>query len=80
MKRVNIAEAKAGLSSLLRLVRGGEAVVICDRNVPIAELRRIEPRSTAMRLLGPGRAGFELSAAFFEPLPTGDARARSGRG
>jgi len=68
MKRVNIAEAKAGLSRLLRKVRAGESVTICDRNVPIAELRP----------LGPQEPGFEIPASFFEPLPPEVIRAFEG--
>ena len=41
MKKVNIFEAKARLSEYLDLVEGGERVVICRRNRPIAELRAI---------------------------------------
>lgn len=43
MIQVNIAEAKAKLSQYLRLVKGGEKVVICDRNKPIAELTAVRP-------------------------------------
>ena len=38
MKSVNVAELKNRLSAYLRLVRGGEEVVIRDRNLPIAKL------------------------------------------
>jgi antitoxin (DNA-binding transcriptional repressor) of toxin-antitoxin stability system len=40
MKRVGIAELKNRLSHYLRCVRGGEAVLVYDRDRPIA---RIEP-------------------------------------
>lgn len=36
---VNIAEAKAKLSELLERVEQGETVLLCRRNVPVAELR-----------------------------------------
>jgi antitoxin (DNA-binding transcriptional repressor) of toxin-antitoxin stability system len=38
MIHANIAEVKSRLSHFLRLVKGGERVMICDRNKPIAEL------------------------------------------
>ena len=41
MKRVNIADAKAHLSEYLREVKRGETLVICERNVPVAELRAV---------------------------------------
>ncbi|MDE2906099.1 MAG: type II toxin-antitoxin system prevent-host-death family antitoxin, partial [Acidobacteriota bacterium] len=41
MVRVNIAEAKARLSTYLDSVEQGETVVLCRRNVPIAEIRAL---------------------------------------
>jgi prevent-host-death family protein len=38
MKRVKIAELKAGLSAYLAAVRNGERVLVCDRSTPIAVL------------------------------------------
>jgi len=78
MIRVNIAEAKATLSRLLRAVRSGEAVVICDHNVPVAELRALPTANRQKRKLGPERPGFEIPPSFFEPLPDDLARAFAG--
>jgi prevent-host-death family protein len=38
MIRVNIHEAKAHFSDCLRRARQGERVVVCERNVPVAEI------------------------------------------
>lgn len=38
MKRVKIAELKAGLSAYLAEVRNGERLLVCDRATPIAVL------------------------------------------
>jgi prevent-host-death family protein len=38
MFRVNIHEAKAHFSDCVRRARQGERVVVCQRNVPIAEI------------------------------------------
>ena len=38
MKRVRVAHLKAHLSAHLAEVRGGESLVVCDRNTPIARL------------------------------------------
>jgi len=38
MKRVGIAELKAGLSGYLAEVRRGERLVVCDRTTPVAWL------------------------------------------
>ena len=37
MKVINIAELKNNLSLYLRKVRGGEEIVVRDRNVPVAK-------------------------------------------
>ena len=37
MKNVNLHEAKARLSALVDQVAGGEVLLICRRNVPVAE-------------------------------------------
>ena len=43
MIHANIAEVKSRLSHFLRLVKGGERVMICDRNKPVAELVPVAP-------------------------------------
>lgn len=43
MKTVKISELKANLSAHLRLASGGEEVLVCDRNRPIARIVPISP-------------------------------------
>jgi prevent-host-death family protein len=38
MRTVNIAELKARLSAHIQFVRGGEEVIVCDRNHPVARI------------------------------------------
>jgi prevent-host-death family protein len=38
MKTVNISDLKAQLSAHIQLVRDGEEVMVCDRNVPVARI------------------------------------------
>jgi len=38
MNRAKVSELKAQLSGYLARVRGGESIVVCDRNTPIAHL------------------------------------------
>jgi prevent-host-death family protein len=38
MKRANVSELKARLSSYLAAVRRGETVVVCDRQTPVARI------------------------------------------
>ena len=69
MIRVNIHEAKAHLSRLLKQLQQGERIVLCKRNVPVAELVSLPQPRTQPRPIGGARGEFELSPAFFEPLP-----------
>jgi antitoxin (DNA-binding transcriptional repressor) of toxin-antitoxin stability system len=68
---INIHEAKVGLSKYLHAVEAGETVVLCRRNIPIAEIRAvIADRAITERSLGLAPdAGTPLPASFFEELP-----------
>jgi prevent-host-death family protein len=66
---INIHEAKAKLSEYLEAAAGGETVVICKRNRPIAELRAVEQKRREPRPIGAGLHTFEVPDSFFEPMP-----------
>ena len=65
---INIHEAKAKLSEYLDAVAGGERVVICKRNRPVAELRAVEQARTEPRPIG-GTKGIVIPPSFFDPMP-----------
>ena len=69
MIRLNIHEAKTHLSRYLPLLEQGETIILCRRNVPIAEIKPIEKRRAEPRKLGLAKGEFEVTDAFFEPLP-----------
>lgn len=77
MIRVNIGEAKARLSHYLETVEKGEIVVLCRRNIPIAEIRPIPQAPKELRPVGIDR-GMTIPASFFEPLPEDLLRAFEG--
>ena len=52
MIKVNIAEAKSRLSQYLDSVERGETVIVCRRNVPIAEIRPLPWPPTEPRPIG----------------------------
>jgi antitoxin (DNA-binding transcriptional repressor) of toxin-antitoxin stability system len=68
MIRVNIAEVKANLSGYIERVEGGETIVLCRRNVPIAEIRPLRKLPEEPRPVGIDR-GMTIPPGFFEPLP-----------
>lgn len=70
MKKANVADVKARLSEYLDVVAGGETVVICKRNEPVAELRPIaKARRSRRRPIGLYKGKFKVHASFFDPLP-----------
>jgi antitoxin (DNA-binding transcriptional repressor) of toxin-antitoxin stability system len=69
MIRLNIHEAKTHLSRYLPNLEAGETIVLCKRNVPIAEIRPLAARRKAPRETGFMRGRFVVSDAFFAPLP-----------
>jgi prevent-host-death family protein len=70
MYQVNISEAKAQLSELIERAAEGEEIVICNRNVPVASLKSIEPRRKPDRKLGAWKGRFAVPADFNAPLST----------
>ena len=69
MIKLNIHEAKTHLSKYLELLEKGESILLCKRNVPIAEIRPIpQPRKT-QRPIGLGKGAFKIPKSFFKPLP-----------
>lgn len=69
MIKVNVAEAKARFSGYLKRVAEGETIIVCRRNVPVAELRPIPTRRTSLRPVGIDR-GMTIPSSFFDPLPS----------
>jgi prevent-host-death family protein len=79
MKKATISQAKNQLSQLIDWVKGGETVIIMDRNVPVAKLepiassQEVDPTGRLERLERQGlitRGKKKLPKNFFDrPLP-----------
>lgn len=79
MIRLNIHEVKAHLSKYLTRVAAGETILICNRNIPVAELRPVPGRRTRRRPIGLARGQLVVPPSFFEPLPADELAAWEGR-
>ncbi|MFH1764376.1 MAG: type II toxin-antitoxin system prevent-host-death family antitoxin [Gemmatimonadota bacterium] len=80
MINVNVHEVKAKLSEYLARVEAGEVVMICRRNVPVAELRAVAGPPGGDRPQGLAKGSFEVPSSFFDPLPEGVVNAFLGEG
>jgi len=72
MINLNINEIKTHFSSYIAKVSSGETVIVCKRNVPIAEIKPIVALPNKKRpigLAGKEYPDFQIGDAFFEPLP-----------
>ncbi|WP_269526973.1 type II toxin-antitoxin system Phd/YefM family antitoxin [Coraliomargarita parva] len=49
MLKVNIHEAKTQLSRYAKRVKAGETILLCERNVPFAELRPLRQADSGAR-------------------------------
>ncbi|MGH8659578.1 MAG: type II toxin-antitoxin system Phd/YefM family antitoxin [Gammaproteobacteria bacterium] len=67
MLKLNIHEAKTHLSRYLPKLEAGETILLCKRNVPIAEIRPLTAKAT--RKIGLAKGLGDVPEAFFEPLP-----------
>lgn len=74
MIRLNIHDAKTHLSRYLERVAKGETIVLCKRNVPVAEIRALPAVPTRPRPIGLARGELVVPPEFFLPLP-GDLQA-----
>ncbi|TVR07325.1 MAG: hypothetical protein EA403_00005 [Spirochaetaceae bacterium] len=64
--RVNVSEAKAHLSRYAARVKNGERIILCERNVPFAEIRPLHPTPVGRRPFGLAEGEIELTDAFFD--------------
>lgn len=78
MIRLNVQEAKTHLSRYLDRVAEGETVILCRRNVPIAEIRAIRRRAKQPRPIGLFKGMIEIPPEFFDPLPDDELDAWEG--
>ena len=82
MIKVTIREAKANLSKYLARLRSGrhDVIVVCRRNVPVAEIRLVPDPLVRPRSVGLAKGAFEVPESFFDPLPEGIIAAFRGEG
>ena len=77
MKRVNMHDAKTNLSRYVAELKPGETLILCNRNVPIAEIRSLAQKKLKPRI-GAFKGQFTVPDSFLEPLPDDILKAFNG--
>ena len=70
MIKLNVHEAKTHLSRYLKKLARGEMILLCKRNIPIAEIRPVPRQRKTKRPIGLAKGKFKVPPEFFEPLPS----------
>ena len=71
MIKVNIHQLKTHLSKYIDRIAQGETILVCKRNVPIAEIRPVPQARQAKRPIGLARNRLKIPKSFFHSLPGG---------
>lgn len=69
MIKLNIHDAKTHLSRYLQKLTRGESILLCKRNIPIAEIRPLPPHRKTKRPIGLAKGTIKIPPEFLEPLP-----------
>lgn len=69
MIKLNIHEVKTHLSRYLGKLARGETILLCKRNVPMAEIRPLPSKRRTKRPVGLAKGRLNVPPEFFEPLP-----------
>lgn len=70
MIRINIGEAKLHLAKhLRRAAKTGDVIILCRRNVPIAEIRPLKKPLVGKRPIGLAKGKAKILPGFWDPLP-----------
>ena len=69
MNKVNIHDAKTNFSKYLAQVEKGETLIVCRRNIPVAEIRPLSKKGKKKRPIGLAKGMGHVPPEFFDPLP-----------
>jgi antitoxin (DNA-binding transcriptional repressor) of toxin-antitoxin stability system len=71
---LNLHEVKDQLSKYIEMVEGGATIIVCKRNVPVAEIRPIEQVKKRTPKLGWAEGQVKIRASFIEPISEDDLK------
>jgi len=72
--KLNLHEVKDQLSKYIEMVESGETIIVCKRNVPVAEIRPIEKKEKRIPVLGSAAGKGKILKAFGEGMSRSELR------
>jgi antitoxin (DNA-binding transcriptional repressor) of toxin-antitoxin stability system len=74
MNKLNLHEVKARFSECIEMVESGESIVVCKRNIPVAEIRPIVTKTRRKPVLGSAARGFQVAPISPSPMSKDEVR------
>ena len=74
MIKLNLHEVKARFSKCIEMVEAGETIVVCKRNIPVAEIRQVAMNEKRTPVLGSAAGKSKISKSLFESMSEADLR------
>ena len=69
MNKLDIQLAQINFPEYLKHLISWEKIIVCNHNVPIAEIHSIDREQKRKRFIGLAKDVFSVPVEFFEPLP-----------
>jgi antitoxin (DNA-binding transcriptional repressor) of toxin-antitoxin stability system len=66
MIKLNLNEVKTQISKYIEMVEAGEVIVVCKRNIPVAEIRSVAKKEKKTPDLGWAKGAYKLPPNFSE--------------
>ena len=70
--KLNLHEVKDQFSKYIEMVESGETIVVCKRNIPVAEIRPVEKKQKGVPVLGSAAGRGKTSNVIVQSMATAD--------
>ena len=74
MIKLNLHEVKVRFSKCIEMVEAGETIVVCKRNIPVAEIRQVATNQKRTPVLGSAAGKSKISKSLSESMPEAELR------
>ena len=74
MIKLNLHEVKVQFSKYIEMVEAGETIVVCKRNVPVAEIRSVGGAEKRIPVLGSAVGKGKVPKSFLAPMSPDELR------